>query len=314
MWPSPLLPPGQMPCTFLFGMKRMTPRKACFVDVAVGGERRDDGRDDAGQLESLMEEAPCAKGWMCATIGCSARYALTCHASTVEAFPCVSSRQFVFICQLPVALVASSTIHERHSTRMTASPKKRRASSPTSLRTSPTRGSGQQILASRLRPGQFVSQRELDLDCSTMPLGAIREMIPRLEAGRLIVTVPKRGLQIAHVDLKLIRNAFPAALDDGARGSATLPALRGDRTRCDRSATPRRSSSAPVRPARSSSTRRAGGRLGPARIDGRRIGNEILSEIYRVNSLHVRHHTARRRRCDRAASFPPWKNTWSSSR
>ena len=41
-----------------------------------------------------------------------------------------------------------------------------------------------------------------------MPLGAVREMIPRLEAGGLIKTVPQRGLQIAHMDLKLIRNAF----------------------------------------------------------------------------------------------------------
>ncbi len=41
-----------------------------------------------------------------------------------------------------------------------------------------------------------------------MPLGAVREMIPRLEAGGLIKTVPQRGLQIAHVDLKLVRNAF----------------------------------------------------------------------------------------------------------
>jgi DNA-binding GntR family transcriptional regulator len=41
-----------------------------------------------------------------------------------------------------------------------------------------------------------------------MPLGAVREMIPRLEAAGLIKTVPQRGLQIAHVDLRLIRNAF----------------------------------------------------------------------------------------------------------
>ena len=41
-----------------------------------------------------------------------------------------------------------------------------------------------------------------------MPLGAVREMIPRLEAAGLVKTVPQRGLQVAHVDLKLIRNAF----------------------------------------------------------------------------------------------------------
>ena len=41
-----------------------------------------------------------------------------------------------------------------------------------------------------------------------MPLGAIRELIPRLEAEGLIKTVPQRGLQIAHIDLNLIREAF----------------------------------------------------------------------------------------------------------
>jgi DNA-binding GntR family transcriptional regulator len=39
-------------------------------------------------------------------------------------------------------------------------------------------------------------------------LGAIRELIPRLEAEGLIVTVPQRGLQILPLDITLIRNAF----------------------------------------------------------------------------------------------------------
>jgi DNA-binding GntR family transcriptional regulator len=52
-----------------------------------------------------------------------------------------------------------------------------------------------------------VSQREL-VRLLDMPLGAVREMVPRLEAARLVATVPKRGLLIAQVDMKLIRNAF----------------------------------------------------------------------------------------------------------
>ena len=47
-----------------------------------------------------------------------------------------------------------------------------------------------------VRPGQFVSQREL-VALTGLPLGAIRELIPRLEAEGLIVTVPQRGMQIA---------------------------------------------------------------------------------------------------------------------
>ncbi len=65
----------------------------------------------------------------------------------------------------------------------------------------------QSLLANELRAGQFLSQREL-VAITKMPLGAIRELIPRLEAEGLIITVPQRGMQIAHVDLKLIRNAF----------------------------------------------------------------------------------------------------------
>jgi len=65
----------------------------------------------------------------------------------------------------------------------------------------------QQLIASRIRPGQFVSQRELAALIG-LPLGAVREVIPRLEAEGLLQTAPQRGLQIATVDVKLVRNAF----------------------------------------------------------------------------------------------------------
>lgn len=65
----------------------------------------------------------------------------------------------------------------------------------------------EKLLARDIRPGQFVSQREL-VEITGMPLGAIRELIPRLETDGLVKTVPQRGIQIAHLDLTLIRNAF----------------------------------------------------------------------------------------------------------
>jgi DNA-binding GntR family transcriptional regulator len=65
----------------------------------------------------------------------------------------------------------------------------------------------ERLLSRAIRPGQFVSQREL-VEITGMPLGAIRELVPRLEAEGLITTVPQRGMQVAHVDLSLIRNAF----------------------------------------------------------------------------------------------------------
>ena len=67
-----------------------------------------------------------------------------------------------------------------------------------------------------------------------MPLGAVRELIPRLEAEGLLRTVPQRGLQIAHVDLKLINNAFQLRVRARARGGGALL-----RQRCPTPTSPR---------------------------------------------------------------------------
>ena len=40
----------------------------------------------------------------------------------------------------------------------------------------------EQIVRAQIRPGQFISQREL-MQLLGMPLGAVRELIPRLKAG-----------------------------------------------------------------------------------------------------------------------------------
>ena len=63
------------------------------------------------------------------------------------------------------------------------------------------------LLSRKILPGQFITQRELSA-LTGMPLGAIRELIPRLEADGLLKTVPQRGMQITHIDLDLVRNAF----------------------------------------------------------------------------------------------------------
>lgn len=65
----------------------------------------------------------------------------------------------------------------------------------------------QHLLNRKLVPGQFVSQREL-AEMTSMSLGAIREMIPRLEAEGLIKAISQRGLQIVHIDLKMVVEAF----------------------------------------------------------------------------------------------------------
>jgi DNA-binding GntR family transcriptional regulator len=65
----------------------------------------------------------------------------------------------------------------------------------------------QHLLDRKLQPGQFVTQRDL-VALTGLPLGAIREMIPRLEADGLMQAIPQRGLQVASIDLRLVREAF----------------------------------------------------------------------------------------------------------
>jgi DNA-binding MarR family transcriptional regulator len=50
----------------------------------------------------------------------------------------------------------------------------------------------QHLLARDILPGQFVSQREL-VELTGLPLGAIRELVPRLEAEGLVERVAVAG-------------------------------------------------------------------------------------------------------------------------
>ncbi len=59
----------------------------------------------------------------------------------------------------------------------------------------------------RLRPGQFVSQREL-VAMLGLSIGALRELLPRLEFEGLLRVMPQRGIQITQIDLPMIRQAF----------------------------------------------------------------------------------------------------------
>lgn len=163
------------------------------------------------------------------------------------------------------------------------------AAAPITQRNLAYQGFRQQIIDARIRPGQFVSQREL-VELLEMPLGAVREMIPRLEAAGLIKTVPKRGLQVASVDMKLIRNAWQVramvereATTHFARtaSDATLQRLIGEH----QAILERALASAPDA-ALEKDAQTVDWGLHDLMVDS--IGNEILSEIYRVNSLHVR--------------------------
>jgi DNA-binding GntR family transcriptional regulator len=65
----------------------------------------------------------------------------------------------------------------------------------------------QKLLDGELKASEFVSQRELTR-LLKLSIAVVREAIPRLEAVNLIRTLPRRGLQVANVDLDLVRNTF----------------------------------------------------------------------------------------------------------
>lgn len=147
----------------------------------------------------------------------------------------------------------------------------------------------QQILQANILPGQFVSQREL-VQLLDMPLGAVRELIPRLEVEGLLKTVPHRGLQIAHVDLALINNAFDLRLvlerDAAVRfcagaTDAELAAIKDEHLRIIERAT-----RGPIDAALLTDAQTVDWGLHDRMIDA--LGNPLISEIYRVNSLRVR--------------------------
>jgi DNA-binding GntR family transcriptional regulator len=69
----------------------------------------------------------------------------------------------------------------------------------------------QRLFAGDLRPGQFVSQRELTGLIGIGP-GPVREALKRLESEALVNLIPQRGIQIADVNVNLIRNAFQLRL------------------------------------------------------------------------------------------------------
>lgn len=147
----------------------------------------------------------------------------------------------------------------------------------------------QQILRANVRPGQFVSQREL-MQLLDMPLGAVRELIPRLEAEGLLRTVPQRGLQIAHVDLKLIHNAFELrGLLEREAALRFVQVVSQDELEAIAQAHQEiveRAQSGPIDDELLTDATSVDWGLHDLMIDS--LGNELISQTYRINSLRVR--------------------------
>ena len=145
------------------------------------------------------------------------------------------------------------------------------------------------LLARDIRPGQFVSQREL-VALTGLPLGAIRELVPRLEAEGLIRTVPQRGMQVAHVDLSLIRDAFQFRLFIEREAVAIFAVEASDSTlarlRDDHESVLAECSSNGVTPELVARAQSVDWDLHWTIIES--LGNAIIADAYRVNSIKVR--------------------------
>ena len=145
------------------------------------------------------------------------------------------------------------------------------------------------LLARDVRPGQFVSQRRL-VELTGLPLGAIRELIPRLEAEGLIKTVPQRGLQIAHIDLHLIREAFQLRLFLEKEAVALFVHSASDEL-IGKMIEKHRELAAAVAagnetPELEAEAQAVDWGMHDAFIDA--LGNRIISNVYRVNSIKMR--------------------------
>lgn len=145
------------------------------------------------------------------------------------------------------------------------------------------------LLARDVRPGQFISQRRL-VELTGLTLGAIRELIPRLEAEGLIKTVPQRGLQIAHIDLDLIREAFQLRLFLEKEAVALFTYSASDET-IAKLLKDHRDIADAIRSGDSSQELEIHAQsvdwgMHDAFIDA--LGNTIISNAYRVNSIKMR--------------------------
>ena len=168
------------------------------------------------------------------------------------------------------------------------------------------------LLARDFNPGQFVSQRQL-VAMTGMPLGAIRELVPRLEAEGLVKTIPQRGMQIAHIDLNLIREAFQFRLFMEKEAVALFSVSASDellaRLRKEHEDTLEEALQGKETPELELRRRLSTGTCTIRIIDS--LGNEIISKAYRINAIKMRLINQERFRIA-GASFRSCANIWRS--
>lgn len=144
------------------------------------------------------------------------------------------------------------------------------------------------LFSGELKPGQFVTQREL-ADLVGVPLGPAREAIQRLQFESLVKVYPQRGIQITDLSARLIREAYQlrTVLETGA---VRRFARDGDPAVMERLIEDTRSVLA-----RSNRKITHALRIEAVEVDWSMhdaiigsLGNELFSEAYRVNAARIR--------------------------
>ncbi|MBV9785064.1 MAG: GntR family transcriptional regulator [Acidisphaera sp.] len=145
------------------------------------------------------------------------------------------------------------------------------------------------VLERRIVAGQFVTQRDL-ATLVGFPLGAIREMIPRLEAEGLVRALAQRGLQIIGAEPRLIHDAFSLrdliereALQHYVQTASDAAIAQQVAALEEVETAVRTSADAPAKLARAQAVDWG---FHDALIDS--MGNALISNLHRVNAIRIR--------------------------
>lgn len=145
------------------------------------------------------------------------------------------------------------------------------------------------LFSGELKPGQFVSQREL-ASLLKVPLNPIREAIRQLECESLIKVYPQKGIQIIEADPKTINDAhdYRLLLEEAAIAvfADRAPVETVDRMRADTVAMLEALDRSPDDDRVVDAALEAAWNFHDEIIDFQ--GNAIVSHHYRLNSARIR--------------------------
>ncbi len=139
-----------------------------------------------------------------------------------------------------------------------------------------------------MHPGQFFSQREM-VQLTGVPLAPMREALQKLESEGLVHIIPQRGIRVTDANLRLLRNTFQLRRiieQEGVRNfvesaedteidaleAAHLEIVARSRNDVDDNLL--------------EDAQRVDWQMHDTMING--IGNDLISEIHRVNSDRIR--------------------------